>query len=139
MHQVIYEQLYQHSLYWKHLLIITSFFVSYNDIISLLNHTHFLKSILQHTIHKNIINLHIHNIMYALNYQWTTISTFPVTDLFQFLSTCLILCILVKYIIPWSYSIPFITFTICIKAVVVHQWINSMPIATPSPFLWPLL
>ena len=121
------------NIYW----LSPHFFVSYNDIISLFNHTPF--SILQHTLHKNIINLHIHNIMYALNYQWTTISTFPVIDLFQFLSTYLILCILVKYIIPWSYSIPFITFTICIKAVVVHQWINSMPIATPSPFLWPLL
>ena len=33
MHQVINEELYQHSLF------IISFFVSYNNIISLLNHT----------------------------------------------------------------------------------------------------
>ena len=73
--------------------------------------------------------------MYTSNYQWTTISILPVFDNFQFLSTCRILCILVKYIFPWPYTIPFITFTICIKAVVLRQWINSMPIATPSPFL----
>ena len=139
MHQVIFEQLYQHSQYRKHSLIITSFFVSYNDIISLLNHTPFF-SIFQHTVHKNKINLHIHNnMMYTSNYQWTTISILPVFDNFQFLSTCRILCILVKYIFPWPYTIPFIIFTICIKAVVLRQWINSMPIATPSPFLWPLL
>ena len=41
MHQVIYEQLYQHSLYRKHSLFITSFFVSCNNIISLFYHTHF--------------------------------------------------------------------------------------------------
>ena len=76
-------------------------FVFYNNIISLFNHTPL--SIFQHPIHKNIINLHIHNnMMYTSNYQWTTISTFPVIDNFQLLSTYLILCILVKYIIPWS-------------------------------------
>ena len=37
MHQVINEQLDQHSLYQKHLLFIISFFASYN--ISLLNRT----------------------------------------------------------------------------------------------------
>ena len=69
MHQVIYEQLYQHSQYRKHSLIITSFFVSYDNIISLLNHTPFL-SIFQHTVHKNKINLHINNNMtYTSNYQ----------------------------------------------------------------------
>ena len=40
--------------------------------------------------------------MYISNYQWTTISTFSVIDNFQFLSTYLILCILVKYIIPYQ-------------------------------------
>ena len=50
MHQVICEQLYQHSLYWKHSLIITLFFVSWNNIKSLLNHTPFFLS---------IINIHI--------------------------------------------------------------------------------
>ena len=59
MHQVIFEQLYQHSLYQKHSLIIASFFVSYDNIISLLNHTPFFLSIFQHTIHKNTINLNV--------------------------------------------------------------------------------
>ena len=99
---------------------------------------HFL-SIFQQTIYKNIINLHIdNNMMYTSNYQWKTISTFTVIDNFQFLSAYLILCILVEYVIPWSYTIPFITFTICIKTIVVHQWIYSMPIVTPGPFPWPL-
>ena len=40
--------------------------------------------------------------MYISNYQWTTISTFSVIDNSQFLSTYLILCILVKYIIPYQ-------------------------------------
>ena len=50
MHQVINEQLHQYSLYQKHSLFIISFFASYN-IISLLNHTPFILSIFQHTIH----------------------------------------------------------------------------------------
>ena len=123
----------------KHSLIITSFYVSCNNIISVLNYTPFF-TYFEQKIHSNIFNLHIHsNMMYTSNYQWTTISTFTVIDNFQFLSTYLILCILVKYIIPWSYTILFITFIICLKAVVVHQWINSMPIVIPSPFLWPPL
>ena len=40
--------------------------------------------------------------MHISNYQWTTISTFSVIDNSQFLSTYLILCILVKYIIPYQ-------------------------------------
>ena len=40
--------------------------------------------------------------MYISNYQWTAISTFSVIDNSQFLSTYLILCILVKYIIPYQ-------------------------------------
>ena len=40
--------------------------------------------------------------MYISNYQWTSISTFSVIDNSQFLSTYLILCILVKYIIPYQ-------------------------------------
>ena len=48
MHQVINEQLDQHSLYQKHLLFIISFFASYN--ISFLNRTPFILSIFQHTI-----------------------------------------------------------------------------------------
>ena len=67
-------------------------------------------------------------------------------DNFQFFLTYLILCILdlhiyiyiYIYIIPKSYPIP-LTVTICNKDVFVHEWINSMPIATPSPFLWSLL
>ena len=64
---------------------------------------HLVLSIFQHTIRKNIINLHIYNnMMYTSNYQWTTISTFTVIDNFQFISTYLILWILVKYIIPYQ-------------------------------------
>ena len=40
--------------------------------------------------------------MYISNYQWTTIWTFSVIDNSQFLSTYLILCILVKYVIPYQ-------------------------------------
>ena len=130
MHQVINEQLHQHLLYRKHAPFITSFFVSYSNIISLLNHTPLFGSIFQHTttwcIHQ-IINeqLYPHSIC--------------IIDNFHFLSRCLILCLLVSISFPQHTSYYSLTFKICNKAVVAHQWINSMPIATPSPFIWSLL
>ena len=77
------------------------------------------------------------------NYQWTAITTFIVSTTFNFYWHILffvyyIYIYIYIYHIPRSYPIP-LTVTICNKEVVVHEWINSMPIATPSPFLWSLL
>ena len=130
MHQVINEQLHQHLLYRKHAPFITSFFVSYSNIISLLNHTPLFW--IYFSTHNNM--------MYTSNHQWTTISTFNcIIDNFHFLSRCLILCLLVSISFPHHTSYYSLTFKISNKAVVAHQWINSMPIATPSPFIWSLL
>ena len=117
-----------------------SFFVCYNNITSLLNHTHFLIYFLTYNSHQIWLSYIITAtwcIYQFINEQLHQHSPYQQLSIFINISHSLYISYI---IIPRSITPHHsLTVTICNKAVVVQQWINCMAIASPSPFLWPPL